>query len=177
MSQSEHLIGNMIAASGILAMGYADRLLKDVSADQFARFASTGGTQVESNHPCFILGHLSLYPGRVVTQLGADASSIEPTESFMKCFSKDATCVDDPDGSIYPAMDEVVEAFRKSHTLAIETLQSASNEAFDAPNPNEAMQAKFPTIASMHGFYMGGHLMIHMGQFSAWRRINGLGSA
>ncbi|OYP35058.1 hypothetical protein CGZ80_12885 [Rhodopirellula sp. MGV] len=170
------MIGNMIAASGKLALGYAERLLTDVTPDKFARFATAGGTTVNSNHPCFILGHLSLYPCRVVAQLGTDSSSIEPSEKFLECFSKTATCTDDADGTLYPSMEEVVEAFRRSHHLAIQTLETAPNDLFDAPNPTEGMQEKFPTIASAHGFYMSGHLMIHMGQFSAWRRINGMGS-
>ncbi|MDM4014152.1 DinB family protein [Roseiconus lacunae] len=177
MSQSGNLIGEMIAASAKLAMGYADRLLTGVGPDDFARFAAVGDTTVQANHPCFILGHLSLYPCRVVSQLGGDAASIEPTDAFVTCFNKDAACRDDVDGTIYPNMDAVVDAFRRSHQLAIETVRLATDDQFDAPNPNEAMREKFPTIAAMHGFYLGGHLMIHMGQFSTWRRIKGMGAA
>jgi hypothetical protein len=167
----------MIAASAQLSVGYAERLLKDVSADQFARFASPGGETIESNHPCFILGHLSLYAPRVVADLGIDASSIEPSEDFVRLFNKDAKCVDDPDGSIYPAMEEVVSAFRKGHEMAINALGDAEDQAFQKTNPNEAMREKFPTMGAMHAFYLGGHIMVHMGQFSAWRRAMRLGPA
>ncbi|KAA5542803.1 DinB family protein [Roseiconus nitratireducens] len=152
-------------------------MLAGVSQRQFARFAIAGNTVIESNHPCFILGHLSLYAPRVVSELGGDCSGIEPTEEFVRHFSKDARCVDDPDGNIYPSMEQVVETFRQGHAAALQTLQQTPDAVFQQPNPNERMQEKFPTIGAMHAFYLGGHFMLHIGQFSAWRRAMGLGAA
>lgn len=177
MNHLNHVIGNVIAASARLGLGYADRMLSDVRPDQFARFATADGQVIESNHPCFILGHLSLYPSRVVTELGKDASAIQPSETFSKVFSKDAKCVDDVDGTLYPSMDEVVAAFRSGYEKAIETVEQAVDDSFLVENPNEAMRAKFPSMAAAHAFYLGGHIMLHMGQFSAWRRMMGLGPA
>ncbi|MEL6106157.1 MAG: DinB family protein [Planctomycetota bacterium] len=177
MADSSNVIGHTISASTRLAMGYVDRLLFGVTADQFARFASCGGVTIESNHPCFILGHLSLYAPRVVKELGGEMAGIEPTVAFQDVFSKDAKCVDDPDANIYPPMDEVVDAFRAGHERAISVLEQTSDELFQADNPNEPMRPKFPTTGQMHAFYLGGHLMMHLGQFSGWRRSAGLGSA
>lgn len=177
MADSKHVIGNLISASTKLGLSYAERLVTGVNADQFARFAVVGGQVVESNHPCFILGHLSLYAPRVVRELGGDASAIQPSEHFDKLFNKDAKCTDDPDGSLYPSMEEVLAAFRSGHEKAIETLEQSADELFLPENPNEAMRAKFPTIGAMHAFYLGGHFMVHMGQLSAWRRMMGLGAA
>jgi hypothetical protein len=170
-------IGSMIAASGRLGLGYADRLLKGVTSDQFARFASVGGNLIQSNHPAFIYGHLSLYAPRIIEQLNGDASGLMPTAEFQKLFSKDATCVDDPDGSIYPAMDEIVLALKDGYTAAINALQQAQDEIFRQVNPNEVMRERFPSLGAMHAFYVGGHFMLHMGQMSAWRRAMGLGAA
>ena len=170
-------IGPMIAASAELGMGYAQRLLSGVEEKDFSKFARIGDSIIESNHPSFIYGHLSLYAPRVVAELGGDAGAVQPTEQFVELYSKDAKCGDDPDGVTYPPMAEVVEAFTKSHELAIETLKHANDDLFLAENPNEGMRQKFPTVGAMHGFYLGGHLMIHMGQLSAWRRAMGLGPA
>lgn len=177
MTETPHSIGKIIAASTRLGVGYAERLLTDVRPDQFARFATVGQHVVESNHPCFILGHLSLYAPRVVRELGGDVSSIEPSETFDKLFNKNAKCVDDPDGSVYPSMDEVIAAFRAGHEQVLITLEQADDALFQQPNPNEPLREKFPTMGAMHAFYLGGHLMVHMGQFSAWRRMMGLGAA
>lgn len=172
MSRSQ---GLCIADSLKLSLIYAERLLKDVSADQFARLANVGGTVVESNHPAFVYGHLALYGPRVTEQLGGNAITVP--ESFEPVFSMTATCVDDPDGTIYPSMDEITTVFFNGYKQALEALESATDDQLAPPNPSEKMAAKFPTLGSMHTFYVGGHMMIHFGQVSAWRRMMGLGPA
>ncbi len=170
-------IGPMFADSARLSLGYAERMLVGVTADRFARFAQIGGQVIESNHPAFIYGHLSLYPCRIVEQLGGDASSIKPTQLYLEKFSHTAKCMDDPDGSSYPAMEEIVERMLTAHRAAEVSLRAADDALFLTENANEAMRGKFATTGSMHGFYMGGHVMMHIGQVSAWRRMMGLGAA
>lgn len=169
-------LGETIGDSLQLSLGYAERLLKDVEAAQFARHAACGDTSVASNHPAFIYGHLSLYAPRILADLGADAPAIP--DGFDTVFSKDASCQDDPDGTIYPAMDVVTAFFFEGYKAALTTLQSVSDESLQRPNSlGGRMTELFPTVGSMHNFYVGGHVMIHMGQMSAWRRIVGLGPA
>lgn len=171
-------IGNSIADSLALCLGYAQRMLTDVTPEIFARYAAPGGQVIESNHAAFLYGHLSLYACRVVEQLGGDASTVTPSEDYVRLFSKDAKCVDDPDGSTYPPMDEITAAFFKNYEAALAALRAAPDEAFQAENPSGGrMTELFPTIGSMHGFYCGGHIMMHLGQISAWRRMHGLGPA
>lgn len=171
-------IGNIIADSLSLGMGYAERLQKDIEPAQFARFARNGDDAIVSNHPAFVYGHLSLYPSRMIEQLGEDASAWSPSEDYTSVFSKDATCKDDPDGSIYPPMDEVLAKFTGAYEAIRELLRSTNDEKFMLPNPQGGrMLELFPTVGSMHTFYAGGHFMIHMGQLSAWRRMVGLGAA
>ncbi len=170
-------IGPMIAASARLGLGYAERLLTDVTPDRFARLAQIGDTVIQSNHPAFIYGHLSLYSPRVIDALGGDASAFQPSATFQELFSKDATCVDDPDGSVYPAMDQITTAVLESTRSAADALSAAADDIFHQENPNAAMRDKFPTLGAMLGFYMGGHFMLHMGQMSAWRRAEGMGPA
>ena len=171
------LIGQIIADSARLGLGYSERLLQDVQPDQFARLARLGETTIRSNHPAFIFGHLSLYACRIVRDLGENAESITPSDSYMRLFSKDATCVDDPDGTVYPPMQEVIDRFFSGYRTVIETVERAGDETFARENPNEAMRGKFSTIGSMHAFYLGGHVSLHLGQLSAWRRAMGLGAA
>lgn len=137
-------LGNILADSLQLGIGYAERLLKEVPAEQFARFARPGGVVVESNHGAFVLGHLSLYPTRILEQLEGNAGAVAPPARFVEAFSKDA-------------------------------LRAAPDAAFSAPNPAGGRMAElFPTLGSMQAFYVGGHLMMHLGQMSAWRRMLGL---
>ena len=77
--------------------------------------------------------------------------------------------------TVYPSFDEVLAFFSAGHKKLIETLRGTPNEAFDHPNPAEGPLAeRFPTLSSVHAFYCGGHIMSHLGQLSAWRRMQGL---
>lgn len=169
-------IGPMIAASVRLGMTYAQNLAKDIKATDFGRFAAGKEGPVVSNHPAFVCGHLSLYAPRIVAELGGDESSIAVPEGYQKLFSKDATCQDDTEGTLYPAMDELTAQLLKGYSLVESALSATEDAVFQQENPNEAMRSRFPTIGAMHGFYVGGHFMIHIGQWSAWRRAMGYGS-
>ena len=169
-------LGHVIADSLQLSLGYAERLLKDIPAQQFGRFAAPGGTLVESNHPAFTYGHLSLYGPRILTHLGRPSLSVPA--GFEALFSKDAKCVDDPAGTIYPSMDVITKAFFDGYRAAADALKEVPDAALQQPHPMEGRMAElFPTFGSLHNFYCGGHLMMHLGQISAWRRMSGLGPA
>ena len=171
-------IGNTIGDALALSLNYSRRLLVGVTPDQFARFVRPGGQLVESNHAAFVYGHLSLYSSRIIEQLDADASQLIPTARFQTAFSKDAKCVDDPTGEIYPSMDDITNAYFKGYEACLEVLRAAPDSAFQKPNPSVGrMTELFPTLGSMQAFYVGGHIMMHLGQVSAWRRMLGLGAA
>ncbi len=164
----------LIRESAQLSMGYARRLLTDVSPAQFARFAPGANGRIASNHPAFVYGHLSIYAPRMLADVGADASTFQPSQLFLDRFQNGVECVDDPDGSIYPPMEEITERFFAGHEAVLEAIANIDDAAYTQPNSNEAMRARFSTMASMHAFYLGGHMMIHFGQISAWRRSMGM---
>lgn len=171
-------LGNVIADSLHLSLGYTDRLLTALDASTFARFAKPGGESIESNHPAFILGHLCIYAPHIATQLGRDELAVPVSEQIQQSCSKDAKCVDDPDGAIYPAMDEIIETFRSGYGNTMVALREAEDTVLQQANPTVGrMSELFPTIGSMHAFYVGGHMMMHLGQLSAWRRMQKMGPA
>lgn len=175
MSQS---IGNMIADSMEMELRYANSLVAGVTAEQFARFATPGGELIESNHPSFCLGHLTLYAIRMLDQMGKPTAEFGVCEKYATAYSKDAKCVDDADGSVYPPMDEVMGKFNACYNAAVEALREVSDETLQGENPaGGRLTELFPTLGSVFGFYSGGHMMVHLGQMSAWRRMMGLGAA
>ena len=111
-------LGNVIADSLELGLGYGERLLAGVSADKFGRLANTGRSPIRTNHAAFIYGHLSLYAPQIIARLGTDAAALRTPSVFESVFSKDATCQDDPDGKIYPPRDEVIQFFFRAATWA-----------------------------------------------------------
>ena len=168
-------LGEILADSLQFSLNYAQQLLKDVPAERFARLAAPGGAAVQSNHPAFVLGHLSTYAPRMIGQLGGDASAVAVPERIAAACSKDATCQDDPHGTIYPPMEEVAAAYFNGYRAVQELLRRSPDSAFDKPNPAGGRFAElFPSLGSVHAFLVGGHMMMHLGQFSAWRRMEGL---
>lgn len=170
-------LGEIFSYSAKQGLTTSEKLLVGITRDNFARFARPSGHPIRSNHPSFIIGHLSLYGPRILNDLGLPSDQITIPESYTTLYSKDAQCVDDPDHSIYPEMAEVVETFFDSYRITIEQIKTVPNEAYDKPNTNTAAVARFPTIAAMHCYYLSGHMMQHLGQLSAWRRAAGLAPA
>ena len=74
-------------------------------------------------------------------------------------------------------MEEVVERMLRGYRQASEVLRSAEDGLFLQENPLERLRGKFPTVGAALGFYVSGHMMMHLGQLSAWRRAMGLGPA
>jgi len=171
-------LGNVIADSLDLGLGYAQGLLTGVTDANFAALATTGRTLIVSNHPAFIYGHLSLYAPQVISHLGGDLSAVPIPDGFEALFSKDATCQDDRERKIYPAMDDVTTFFFDGYRAASAALRAADDGLLQQANPSGgSMAERFPTLGSLLNFYVGGHVMMHMGQMSAWRRMSGLGPA
>ncbi len=166
---------SMIADAATMGPNYAKRLLNEIPADRFARLASPGGQAIQANHPAFILGHLCLYPQRVLQHLGLDPAEAAPPESYEALFSKTASCQDDPEGTIYPPADEIVAQFERTYAAAIAALRSADDALLEAENPMDTPMKKVcTTLGSLLNFYMTGHVMTHLGQLSSWRRMEGL---
>lgn len=171
------MIGDMIADSLQISLRYAEMLAVGISASDFGKLARVDGRPIVSNHPAWVYGHLSLYAPRVITDLGGDASAIAVPEAWDGLFGPQSECQDDADGSIYPGKDQLVEQVLNGYRAAEAALRGADDGVFAQPNPNERMRSKFATLGGMENFYVGGHMMIHFGQVSAWRRMMGLGAA
>lgn len=168
-------VAQIISAGARLGLMYPERLLAGVTAENYARFARPGGVEIKSNHPAFILGHLALYPGRIMQNLGQPVGPTACPAGYEALFKFGVECQDDVSGSIYPPLDELREKFVTGYGTAIAAVEAAPDEAFDAPNPAEGrLRELFPTVGTAINFYLIGHVQVHLGQFSSWRRAMGL---
>jgi hypothetical protein len=157
---------------------YAERLLKSVTGEQFARFARPGGVEIRSNHAAFVFGHLALYPKRIMQHLHLPEGVTDYPASYEAVFKNGVECQDDPGGTIYPLMTELTERYFASYRAAIEAVKAAPDAVFDEPNPVEGrLRELFPTIGMAINFYLVGHVQVHLGQVTAWRRAMGLPAA
>lgn len=168
-------IGQIIADAGRLGPLYAERLLNGVTQENYARLGSGAAGAVASNHAAFVLGHLCLYPPKIMQQLGQPAGETAAPTAWEELFKAGCECRHDPDGEVYPSLEQLRQRFFAGHGAALVALAEADDAALLAPNPNEGRSRElFPTVGAMFAFYVGGHVMTHLGQLSAWRRMMGL---
>lgn len=148
---------------------YAEKLLTGISADTFARKPAPGGTLLEMNHPAFTYGHLAIYPGLVLEMLNLTFEDVRAPENFYNLFKIGTPCHDDPEGTIYPRMGEIVSAFSRGYDTLLERASQASPEVLNDITPGERV-ARFPVKGNFLAHLMTSHVAQHMGQVSAWRR-------
>lgn len=159
------------------ALDYARRLLVGITPANAARLPNLGGKIIQTNHAAFCLGHLALYPSRVITYLGRDPQPVAVPENWNALFGSGAACVDDATGQHYPALDEITQRFFDGYTAAIAAVEKADETAFAQPIPDERYAQIFGTIGALATMMLGQHVSLHLGQLSAWRRCMGLGPA
>jgi len=165
----------ILADAAVLGPRYALRLCKDIPTDLFGCLAVPGGERIDSNHPAFVIGHLNLYPARVLELLQVPSVPIASPKTYHQLFSKDAQCVDDRNCSIYPSKEELLAFFEKSYAIALDSVRQVDDTLLLTENPVDSPTKQFlPTLGSLIGFYLGGHVMSHCGQISAWRRMQKL---
>jgi len=71
-------------------------------------------------------------------------------------------------------MDAITTFYFDAWNLALEKLREADDEVLQQPTEG-SMAERFPTLGSVLNFYSSGHMMMHLGQMSAWRRMHKLG--
>lgn len=156
---------------------YGESLLKDITAEKFARKPVVGGTTIDLNHPAFNYGHLALYPKRLLALLGVETAAVQVPPTWDELFKNGAPCHDDPEGTIYPRMEEITRKFFHGYDTAFELLPKVQDAVFFAPSTEERIRSRFPTNGSFVVHLLTSHVNQHLGQISGWRRCMGLGPA
>lgn len=167
---TSHAMSAAIAVSAERTLGYAHALLDPIPDPVFAHLAHP-----EINHPAFVVGHLALYLDKCLDLLGRSELAV-PYPFDEATFKDGAPCVEQ-DGR-YPAKDELLEYFFNHSATVLKAVAETPAERFAMENPMEGrMKEFFPTIGVAINFLLNNHVMMHLGQVSAWRRLMGLGSA
>jgi hypothetical protein len=152
-----------------------------IKSDQAARkphFEGGGAPQVvDTNHPTFCFGHLAIYPAKMLPLVGADPASVAVPAGWDDLFRAGVPCQDDPNGVIYPKFEVVTAAFLKNMDAVFSALATVDDKVLTTPTANERYREYFPTTGMALNFLLNNHVMVHLGQVSAWRRCFGLPSA
>ena len=151
-------------------LGYGQKLAEGIKPEQFAKMPEG----INTNHPAFCFGHLSIYPDMLLEGIGRTELT-KPGDGYEALFMHGVECKDDPEGTIYPSMDEIMARYAERHETLFSLLEGTSDEVFAGINPREQMRDMCPTLGALTSFMLLGHTAMHCGQVSAWRRIFGLG--
>lgn len=170
-------IAETILGAARISRRYAEVLQTGIQPATAASKPRSATGVIDTNHPTFVYGHLSLYPARLLALVGRDPGAAAPPAGWEPLFRAGAACVDDPLGKVYPPFAEVAAMLLRGTDAAIEAVSRTDDATFAAVNPNEGSRDRFPTIGALANFYLTGHMMVHFGQVSAWRRCMGLPSA
>ena len=151
------------------SLWHAERLFADIPPEKFCYRQSPN-----MNHPAFIVGHLSLYPNRIVTLIGREDLITDVPAGWLELFQAGSVCGDD--ASKYPKKDALTKVFFDGYRKVAEILPGVDDEVFRRDNPLEGrMREVFPKVGIAVNFLCNNHLAMHLGQISTWRRTIGLG--
>jgi hypothetical protein len=168
---------DMMLAGAKRSRGYTEKLLVGIDAAQAARKPDIGGRVIDTNHPAFVFGHLSLYAARQIKVVGKNGDHAAAPAEWDALFKAGVACQDDAAGTIYPAFETILAQYFKGLDAVFAAYAGLDDAALLAITPEERTRETFPTVGSLVNFLLNNHVMVHMGQVSVWRRCMGLPSA
>lgn len=170
-------IGKAVAVAGKVNLHYGKELLAEVTPAIFARLPVMNGKAVNCNHAAWVYGHL-FFASSLMNTLGSPKINIVVPPAYEELFNNKSVCKDDPAGTIYPAMETLVSQYQNAYSTILAALPEIGDDVFERPNPLPGRLGEiFPTLGSLTTFIMVGHTMLHIGQYSTWRRCMGLSPA
>lgn len=145
-------------------VSYCRMLVEDIADERLAEQPLPG-----VNHPAWILGHLAFSADRACSLL--DAPKELPatwTPLFGPGSKPSASRID------YASKDELLRAVEQGFERLRQTIVTATPEQFAKPSTNPRTKNALPSIKDGVAFLLTGHLGVHLGQFSTWRRMIGM---
>jgi hypothetical protein len=145
-------------------MGYCRMLIGDIPDERMAEQPLPG-----VNHPAWILGHLAWSTDRGRWVLGLEPELPAEWTTTFGFGSKPSASRGD-----YPGRDALVEAVERGFERLREQAASAAPERLGQPSPFERTREQLPTVKDVLTLLLTGHLGVHLGQLTTWRRMIGL---
>ena len=143
---------------------YCRLLIADIAEERMTEQPMPG-----VNHPAWILGHLAFSAEMIVGRLGGDKFLPANWADLFKLGS--SPCANRED---YPSKAELLKTVEDSFALARDMAAAASDETLSTPSPNPRFKEGLPTLRETTALILTGHLGVHLGQLSMWRRMIGL---
>lgn len=150
-------------------LDYGQRLVSDLD-DVAMQLQPAADPEAPANHPLWVLSHLNAYLPIILAVLAGEA--FEDPKGHR--FGMNSTPTSAPDE--YASKVELVEAFVAGHEAVIATLESSDDDVLATPVTLERWIPVMPTAGICLPYLLCNHENMHLGQISAWRRIQGMPS-
>ncbi len=144
---------------------YANKLVADLSDEQMVAQPQPG-----MNHPAWTLSHLNAYHPVILGLLRGE----KPEDPLNHPFGQKSKPV--ADVSAYPNKAALIAAFNEGHDQIAAYLRQEGEAVVSRPMTIERWQGRWDVVGKCLGYLMLYHESTHLGQLSAWRRVQGLPS-
>jgi hypothetical protein len=147
-----------------LNLGYAKRLVADIPDDKMAVQPAPG-----MNHAAWVLGHLACTADMLAAMIVAKPVCPADWASRFDWNSSPSS-----DTSRYPSKATLLQALEEAHAQIAAALPNVPESRWSETTPLEAVRGFLPTLGDCFVFVMAAHENMHLGQLSAWRRVQGM---
>ena len=148
---------------------YGANLISDLDESQMTLQIAPDG-KAAANHPAWVYSHLSVY-FPVIEAIIKNEPFEDPKGHQFGMDSKPIS-----DASVYATKEQLAADFSSSHDKIAQLLQQGGDEVLDNKIKLARWEPVMPTASLALAYLMLNHENIHLGQISAWRRIQGLAS-
>ncbi len=148
---------------------YGPKLVSDLSEAQMVAQPATDPT-APANHPAWVLSHLNVYVPIICSIIKGEAFD-DPKPHKFGMQSKPVA-----DRAEYASKQELLDAFVSGHEQVAQLLGNADDSVFSQPVLLPRWKDVMPTAGVALPYLMLNHENGHLGQVSAWRRIQGFPS-
>lgn len=142
---------------------YGTKLIADLSDEQM-----TAQPAPDTNHPAWIFSHLGAYHPVIVSVIRGEEFD-DPKEHRFGMLSKPES-----DAGLYPTKAQLQAAWAKGHADVAAALSEHGEVALERSIRLERWKTIMPKSGIALPYLMLIHENIHLGQLSAWRRVQGL---
>jgi DinB superfamily len=146
------------------SVGYLKSLLEGIDADKMTHQFFPG-----MNHPVWIVGHMAATMEFAAKMAG---TSYQAPEGWGELFGMGSNPVDE--AGKYPDLATLLAEWDKAIETVAPALEKLTEDVLAAEMPDEGFRQMMPTIGDGLTFILNGHIAMHAGQLSAWRRANGM---
>jgi hypothetical protein len=146
---------------------YGQQLIADLDDTQMVAQPRVNG-ELAVNHAAWVISHLCVYHP-VIADLLAGRTPEDP-----KGHRYGMTSTPVGDTNAYADADGLRRQFSDGHASVAAALEAADERRLLATMPVDRWVPRFPTIGQALPYLMIRHEALHLGQLSAWRRVQGL---